>query len=450
MARKTIRILTGGNNDDDYWCYWSVPVSTVNTTIKNSEIPTNANISRVGMYVRADYDGGTLSTKEIYLQFGFGNNTNSISKFIQNDIIIGKDANSLYPSSEGVDVTGYFNKNTLEFSQSNGAYLVFCVHTENWSVTEQTFSEAFVVIDYTEHTHSYGSPTYTWSNDGKSCTAKRTCSCGAAENSKATITSAVKTAATCLAKGTTTYTAKFSASWATTQTKDVQDIAQKSHSYTGAIKSNGNGKDATHSFKCVNGCNNYGNATKHTWNSGSVTTQPTCTANGVKTYACTASGCGATYTESVAAKGHTEVTIPAVAPTCNTTGLTEGKKCSVCGTIITAQQIVAALGHSYTEVVTPPSGISCGYTTHTCTRCGHNYVDNYVYKNIRIGKLKPTGIYYNATTKTITFVIAESVSIASSGADTLDGYHLAVSNTVPGGATEIKGVQVGTTYVYTK
>lgn len=73
-----------------------------------------------------------------------------------------------------------------------------------------------------------------------------------------------------------------------------------------------------------------------------------------------------------------------------------------------------------------------------------------VINNIRIGKTKPTGIYYNATTKTITFVIAEAATITATGADTVDGYHLAISNTVPSGATEIKGVQIGTTYVYTK
>lgn len=187
--------------------------------------------------------------------------------------------------------------------------------------------------------HSWKTPTYSWSADGKSCTATRVCNNNSAhaETATATITSAVKTAATCLAKGTTTYTAKFSVSWASTQTKDVQDIAQKPHSYTGAIKSNGNGKDSTHSFKCVNGCEQYGGAVQHTWNSGAITKEPTCTERGEKTFTCTA-GCGAKYTEEV-----------------------------------------SALGHSYNEVKTEATPESPGYTTHTCSRCGHSYKDNYVY-----------------------------------------------------------------------
>ena len=41
----------------------------------------------------------------------------------------------------------------------------------------------------------------------------------------------------------------------------------------------------------------------------------------------------------------TEVIDKAVAATCTKTGLTEGKHCSVCGTVIVAQQTVAAKGH---------------------------------------------------------------------------------------------------------
>ena len=54
---------------------------------------------------------------------------------------------------------------------------------------------------------------------------------------------------------------------------------------------------------------------------------------------------------------HVEEAIPAVAPTCTETGLTEGKKCSVCGEILVAQQTVDALGH--TEEVVPGKAATC-------------------------------------------------------------------------------------------
>ena len=54
---------------------------------------------------------------------------------------------------------------------------------------------------------------------------------------------------------------------------------------------------------------------------------------------------------------HTEEVIPAVAPTCTSIGLTEGKKCTECGEILVAQEQVAALGH--TEVVVPAKEATC-------------------------------------------------------------------------------------------
>ena len=72
---------------------------------------------------------------------------------------------------------------------------------------------------------------------------------------------------------------------------------------------------------------------------------------------------------------HTEEIIPGTAATCGATGLTEGKKCSVCGEILVAQEEIAALEHSYESVVTEPTCEAGGYTTHTCTACGHSYRD---------------------------------------------------------------------------
>ena len=67
--------------------------------------------------------------------------------------------------------------------------------------------------------------------------------------------------------------------------------------------------------------------------------------------------------------GHTEAIDPAVAATCTQPGLTQGKHCWVCDEIIVAQQLVPALGHNYTEIVTSPTCTQGGYTTHTCTAC---------------------------------------------------------------------------------
>ena len=51
--------------------------------------------------------------------------------------------------------------------------------------------------------------------------------------------------------------------------------------------------------------------------------------------------------ETVKANGHTEVVDKGVEPTCTESGLTAGKHCGVCGTVIVAQEIVKANGHTY-------------------------------------------------------------------------------------------------------
>lgn len=57
---------------------------------------------------------------------------------------------------------------------------------------------------------------------------------------------------------------------------------------------------------------------------------------------------------------HVEEVVPAVEATCESVGLTEGKKCSVCGTTLVAQQEIPKLSHTYDDDY-----------DEQCNECGH-------------------------------------------------------------------------------
>ncbi len=60
-------------------------------------------------------------------------------------------------------------------------------------------------------------------------------------------------------------------------------------------------------------------------------------------------GNAATYVAISAEHSHTEETIPGKEPTCSEPGLTDGVKCDLCGEILTPQEEIPALDHSYGE-----------------------------------------------------------------------------------------------------
>ena len=82
--------------------------------------------------------------------------------------------------------------------------------------------------------HDWMDAVYTWSDDGSTCTATRTCKHDSThtETSKATVTAAQTKAPTCTQMGETTYTAAFEADWAMTQTKVIADIPATGHKLT--------------------------------------------------------------------------------------------------------------------------------------------------------------------------------------------------------------------------
>ena len=182
--------------------------------------------------------------------------------------------------------------------------------------------------------------------------------------------------------------------------------------------------DAAHVFTIVCGH-------AHNFNTGTITTQPTCTEKGVRTRTCTICGekryesiaatghkysawketkaatCTAAGTQTrtcsvcknvenktIKAKGHTEVADSAVASTCTTDGKTAGSHCSVCGKVIKEQTVIKAKGHT----VVTDKAVAATCTTDGKTAGSHCSVCGKVIKAQTV--IKATGHKYGSWTVT--------------------------------------------------
>lgn len=94
-----------------------------------------------------------------------------------------------------------------------------------------------------------------------------------------------------------------------------------------------------------------------------------CEIGGTKTRACLY--CDKVYSESIAPTNHTSVKITGVAPTCTKAGLSDGKECSKCGSIVEAQKTLSALGHEKViDKAVPATCTQAGLTEGShCSRC---------------------------------------------------------------------------------
>ena len=158
------------------------------------------------------------------------------------------------------------------------------------------------------------------------------------------------------------------------------NVATHEHNYVGEVTTQPTCTEpGVKTFTCTCGEGTYTqsiDALDHAWGEGEVTTAPDCDDAGVRTYTC-ANDPSHTKTEAIDALGHTAVPNAAVPATCTTVGYTGGTHCDVCGAVIEAATEVPALGHT----ILYSDGDDEDHHTKYCSKCDyseqeeHNYVD---------------------------------------------------------------------------
>lgn len=109
---------------------------------------------------------------------------------------------------------------------------------------------------------------------------------------------------------------------------------------------------------------------EHVWGEGAITTKPTCTTPGVKTYTC--SVCQKTKTEEIPATGHQHTEVRNVKEaTCKEEGYTGDTYCTDCGEKLSSGEPTAKKAHDWDEgkVTTEATCKNTGVKTYTCNNC---------------------------------------------------------------------------------
>ena len=233
------------------------------------------------------------------------------------------------------------------------------------------------------HEHTFGEPSFTWSEDGKSCTVTFVCTENPehTESYEAAVSNTVKVKATCSQMGTTEYKAVYGAY---SSTKEMQDIPLDASNHAGGTEIR-NAKEATCEEEGYTGdicCKCCGETLQrgtgiekkeHTWNQGEIVKEAACTENGERKYTCTI--CKTTKTEVISATGHerSEDVRNQKEATCEEEGYTGDIYCKKCGETLQKGTVIASTGHKETELrnVKVTTCESDGYSGDTyCKDCG--------------------------------------------------------------------------------
>ena len=194
----------------------------------------------------------------------------------------------------------------------------------------------------------------------------------------------VTTEATCTTDGVKTYTCSVCK---TTKTETIKATGHKETEIRNAVEATCQQEGYTGDKVCKTCGATLEKGTTivkkdHSWDAGKVTTEATCTTDGVKTYTC--SVCKTTKTETIKATGHKETEIRnAVEATCQQEGYTGDKVCKTCGATLEKGTTIVKKDHSWDagKVTTEATCTTDGVKTYTCSVC----------KTIKTETIKATG-----------------------------------------------------------
>ncbi|MBQ3866591.1 MAG: dockerin type I repeat-containing protein, partial [Clostridia bacterium] len=245
--------------------------------------------------------------------------------------------------------------------------------------------------------HYWGEATYVWAEDNTSVTATRSCKHDPThiETETVTATSEVTTAATCEAKGKTTYTATFTNAAFQTQTKTLENIDALDHDWNEAtyVWAEDN-TSVTATRSCKHDPTHI--ETETVTAAGEVTNPAGCETMGDTTYISSAFTNPAFAVQSetvtnVPATGHLHtVSFEAAPSTCTVQGHGAYTVCSDCGNVIAGSDALLPLAvHTWSKVVearfleSDATCISKAVYYKSCSVCGAiNADETFTFGNI--------------------------------------------------------------------
>ena len=153
---------------------------------------------------------------------------------------------------------------------------------------------------------------------------------------------------------------------------------------------------------------------EHSWDDGTVTTEPGCTTEGEMTYTCDA--CGETKTEPVSALGHSLTETETKEESCKEAGNSAYWTCDRCGKYFSDAEglteiekdswVIPALGHKYVKETTRATLTANGSIVETCSVCDDVKTTTIYYP--KAIKLSATAYTYNGKVRKPTVSVKDS------------------------------------------